>query len=107
MTAKNFDACFQKTLGHEGGWGSDPHDRGNWTSGKIGVGELKGTKYGIAAHVYRDLDIRNLSLAEAKAIYRRDYWKKMAGDQQPAGVDLAVWDLAVNSGVGRSKEIQK
>lgn len=103
--ADNFDRAFKFTLGHEGGWGNDPHDRGNWTSGVIGKGVLKGTKFGIAAHAYPHLDIKNLTVAEAKLIYRRDYWAKVAGERLPHGVDLCVWDMGVNAGTKRAVEI--
>lgn len=103
----NFDYIFKKLIGHEGGWGNDPRDRGNWTSGKIGVGVNKGTKYGIAAHVYPNLDIKNITLADAKEIYLRDYWAPVNGDKLPSGVDYSVFDIAVNSGVGRAKQFLK
>ena len=102
----NFDNCFTITVGQEGGYDRNPKDRGNWTSGKIGVGELKGTKYGIAAFVYPTVDIENLTVADAKAIYARDYWPKVAGDIQPIGVDLVAWDICVNSGAARSIKIE-
>ena len=44
-----FILSFDRVIGHEGLFQNDRDDRGNWTSGKIGVGELKGTKFGIAA----------------------------------------------------------
>ena len=102
----NFDNCFAITVGQEGGYDRNPKDRGNWTSGKIGVGELKGTKYGIAAFVYPNVDIENLTVADAKAIYAQDYWPKVAGDQQPIGVDLVAWDICVNSGAARAIKIE-
>lgn len=102
MAANNFDPCFAFTVGVEGGYGADSQDLGNWTGGRIGVGELKGTKYGVSAAAYPNLDIKNLSLADARAIYRRDYWNKVQGDQLPLGVDLVVFDGAVNSGPGES-----
>ena len=68
----NFDNAFDRVIGHEGGFTDDPLYRGNWTSGVCGVGECKGTKYGLAAMTYPILDIRNLTLNQAKDIYKRD-----------------------------------
>jgi lysozyme family protein len=107
MTAANWPACIDFTLQFEGGYDAHPSDRGNWTGGAVGKGELKGTKYGIAAHVYPQLDIKNLAREQAIAIYRRDYWPKVSGDAQPAGVDLIAWDICVNSGAGRALAIER
>jgi lysozyme family protein len=46
-------------------------------------------------------DIRALSREEARAIYRIRYWNAVAGDELPAGLDLAAFDYAVNSGPQR------
>ena len=97
-----FDLCFDRVVGHEGGLSLDRNDRGNWTSGKIGVGSLNGTKYGISAMAYPHLDIRNLTLQDAKDIYRRDYWNKCRCDDLPVAVDYLVFDAAVNHGNSRS-----
>jgi lysozyme family protein len=102
MTAANFDRSLKAVLAHEGGFTRSRHDRGNWTSGVIGQGELKGTKYGIAAHAFPHLDIKNLTIDEAGAIYRKKYWAICRCDELGAGLDFAVFDLAVNSGVGRA-----
>lgn len=100
-----FDISFDRVIGHEGGFGNIRSDRGNWTSGIIGVGELKGTKWGIAAHAYPTLDIRNLTRADAKAIYKRDYWDKVRGDELPIGLDFQVFDTAVNHGIKKAVEL--
>ena len=50
------------TLHHEGGLSLDRRDTGNWTGGKVGLGRLVGTKYGIAASAHPMLDIRGLTL---------------------------------------------
>lgn len=92
----NFDHAFERLIGHEGGLSLDPNDRGNWASGKIGVGELVGTKFGVSAMAYPHMDIRNLTLAEAKAIYRADYWGR--ADDLPDAVRFDFFDAAVNSG---------
>lgn len=99
----NFDAAFDRLIGHEGGFSDDPRDPGNWTGGQCGVGELKGTKYGIAANSYPDLDIKNLTLDQAKAIYHRDYWLKSGGDQLHPAIVYQLWDMAVNSGVVQAR----
>ena len=92
-----FEQAFERVIGHEGGLSLSPKDRGNWTTGRIGEGELKGTKYGIAAHAYPHLDIANLTLDDARAIYRRDYWNKVRADELgPLAFD--VFDAAVNHG---------
>jgi lysozyme family protein len=98
----NFSVCVAFTLRCEGGFSITPEDRGNWTSGEIGVGILKGTNFGLSAASYPHLELRGLSAAAAAAIYRRDYWQKINGDALPAGADLMVFDHAVNAGVGAS-----
>ncbi|WP_409563980.1 glycosyl hydrolase 108 family protein [Rhizobium leguminosarum] len=76
----NLPSCLIITLKFEGGYSNDPNDRGNWTGQNVGVGILKGTKNGIAAHAYPRLDIKNLTLDETKSIYERD-WKPILGDK--------------------------
>ena len=101
----NFDKAFEILIGHEGGYTKDPNDNGNWTGGAKGKGILKGTKYGIAANSYPNLDIINLTLAQAKDIYRRDYWNKVNADELPAKVRFQIFDMAVNAGVNRAVKI--
>ena len=98
----NFDTAFERLIGHEGGFSDNPNDPGNWTGGRPGVGKLLGTKYGIAANTYPDLDIKALTLDQAKAIYRRDWWDKIHADQLPGAVAFQLWDFAVNAGISRA-----
>ncbi len=84
----------------EGGFSDDPDDKGNWTGGEKGKGELRGTKFGISAAAYPDVDIAALKRDEAVFLYWRDYWEKIKGDQMPPLVAFVVFDAAVNQGVG-------
>jgi lysozyme family protein len=77
--ADTLQEALAQIFGHEGGFTQARTDRGNWTSGKIGVGYLKGTKFGVSAMSYPKLDIRNLTLDEAAAIYRRDFAARQDG----------------------------
>jgi lysozyme family protein len=42
---------------------------------------------------------------DAKAIYRARYWDAQRCDDLPAGVDYAMFDYGVNSGIGRSGKV--
>ena len=94
-----FSVAFEQTVGHEGGLSLDRADRGNWTTGRIGEGELRGTKYGVSAMSYPDLDIAGLSLATARSIFFRDFWLPMRGDDLPEPIAIEAFDAAVNHGV--------
>jgi len=98
----NFDRCFAFTLGAEGGYTDNAADPGNWTGGQVGRGELRGTKFGISAAAYPQLDIVTLTEDAAEAIYRRDYWTPLHGDELAAAVALVAFDSAVNAGVRRA-----
>ena len=97
-----FEESFKMLIGHEGGYSDDRNDPGNWTGGKVGVGELLGTKYGVAANSYPMENIEGLSLERAQQIYRRDYWDKIKADDLPKHIRFAIFDGAVNSGVGQA-----
>src|SRR5215469_6845310 len=101
-THDDFLRSFELLVGHEGGFTDDPRDTGNWTGGKVGAGQLKGTKYGISTASYPALDIKNLRLEEAQAIYEKDFWGAAGCPDLPPRLAFAVFDSAVNNGVVRA-----
>lgn len=94
---------FARLIGHEGSFSDDRRDPGNWTSGRVGIGELKGTKYGIAANTYGFLDIEHLTLEDAQAIYWTDWWLKIGAEQMPPAVAYQMWQFAVNAGMDTAR----
>lgn len=84
----NFDRAFAIVIGHEGGYVNHPSDPG---------GE---TKYGITKRSYPNLHIPSITLDDAKAIYRRDFWQKLRCGDMPWPIALSVFDAGVNSGPG-------
>ncbi len=94
----SFDAAFTRVVGLEGRYSAEPTDAGNWTSGHVNLGMLKGTMYGISAAQYPNLDIEHLTLDTAKGIYLRDYWDKLSCDKLPDQLALAVFEFGVNEG---------
>ena len=97
-----FTTCFALLIGEEGGYTADHADPGNWTGGKVGSGICAGTKYGLSAAAFPNLDIASVTLAQAQAIYRSLYWARIAGDQLPAPLALLAFDASVNNGVSRA-----
>lgn len=100
MATANWENCIELSRGNEGGFQCLRSDAGNWTGGKVGVGRLVGTNFGIAAASHPDVDIRALTWPQAKAIYHADYWAPIHGDTLAAGVDACVLDDCINSGAG-------
>ena len=97
-----FEKALAIVVGSEGGFTANPADPGNWTGGRTGVGLCRGTKYGVSAASFPEVDIARLTLADAAAIYRREYWGPVRGDDLPPPLALLVFDAAVNAGVGRA-----
>lgn len=92
----DFDLAIVKTLAREGGskYTETPGDTGG------------ATKYGISQRAYPQLNIKTLTEADAKAIYKRDYWDKIQGDSiTNQHIAESIFDFAVNSGVSTSIKI--
>lgn len=91
-----FQRAVEFVLSQEGLYCNDPNDPG---------GE---TKYGISKRSYPSLDIAMITLDQAVAIYRKDFWDKCKCEEMPYPVALAVFDAAVNQGVSASiRALQK
>lgn len=102
-----FSQAFAELIGNEGGFKKQYSDHMDWSGGKVGVGELRGTKYGISAGSYPDLDIENLTLDQAKAIYKRDFWDKFHGDDLRFDVGFQIFDADVNHGIGNGARMMQ
>jgi lysozyme family protein len=96
-----FDDALKIILRFEGGW--------NPTDG--GVGSMRGIlqttynkwreKNGLAIQsVYKIAD------SEVSSIYKTEYWDKINGDKLPWPLSLAVFNSAVNNGVGGAEYIK-
>ena len=97
-----FTVAFDRIIGHEGGFQDDRLDRGNWTGGRVGQGELKGTNFGLSAMTYPDEDIKGMSIDRAKEIYFSDWWKPLKMDKMPKAVTYQLFDAAINHGMHRA-----
>ena len=85
---KNFNEYLAVILKHEGGYSNDSRDLG---------GE---TKYGICKRSYPGLNIKELTIQDASAIYYNDYWLKLKIDNiKNEELKLHLFDMAVNAGI--------
>lgn len=82
----DFQRCLALLLTEEGGLVNNSRDPGGLT------------KYGISKRSYPELNIAALTRETAAAIYRRDYWTPLHGDELPADLTLVLFDCAVNQG---------
>jgi len=87
----DFESAFAFVISHEGEYVNHPQDPG---------GE---TKYGISKRQYPDLDIKNLTLRQAREIYYNDYWQIIKGNHiDNQEIAEQIFDFAVNAGVRRA-----
>ena len=63
------------------------------------------TKYGISKRSNPDLDIENLTLDDAIAIYKERYWDSSKADQLPKKLAESYFDMVVNAGKRRAVKI--
>lgn len=96
-----FLSCHEVTAKWEGGWSYHPQDPG------------KQTMFGVTQVVYdafrrregrQTRSVRKIARAEALDIYYTEYWSRAGCETLISGVDLAHYDAAVNSGVGRARK---
>lgn len=64
-------------------------DPGNWTGNRVGIGQLKGTKWGVAAGSHPTLDIAALTPEAASKIFELQYWPRSAAMACPPASIIA------------------
>ena len=91
-------------LASEGGYVNHPRDPGKATNMGITIATLRAWR----GTTVTNKDVRNLTQAEALAIYKAQYWDTVRADQLPLGLDYLTFDYGVNSGPARAiKDLQR
>lgn len=98
MSADNWPQCFALILKNEGGYVDNPADPGGATN----LGCTKATWEAYVGHEVTKDDIKALTPNDVMPLYKKNYWDRISGDLLPSGVDYAVFDFAINSGVSRA-----
>lgn len=94
-----FAICLPLVLKHEGGFVDHAKDPGGATN--KGITQKTYDSWRDRKGQFRR-SVRQIDNDEVAAIYRRDYWDAIKGDELPAGIDYCVFDFAVNSGIDRA-----
>jgi len=96
---ENYAQALKQVLKYEGGYVDHPKDPGGPTN--KGVTQAVYDSWRKSQNLPTQ-SVRSINDAEVASIYRNLYWDKIRGDDLPSGVDFAVFDYAVNSGVSRA-----
>lgn len=102
VPTSRFETCLAIVLGFEGGFSDDPRDPGGATNFGITRRTLAGWRGVTPWQNLPVAEVRALGRPEAERIYKALYWDRCNADQLPAGLDLALFDFAVNSGPPRA-----
>jgi len=94
----NFALCLKHLLTHEGGYVNHPSDPGGITN--LGVTARVWEEW--VGHPVDEKQMRALTPTLVAPLYKRKYWDACRADELVSGLDYAVFDVAVNSGVGRA-----
>jgi lysozyme family protein len=94
----NFDRCLELMLKHEGGFVNHPQDPGGITN--LGVTKRVWEEW--VGRPVSEKEMRKLTPLMVAPLYKRKYWDACRADELVFGLDYCVFDVAVNSGVGRA-----
>lgn len=101
MVSQNFLACFAETLSHEGLFSNHPLDPGGMTM--LGVTRKTWARWtGRKVSEVTEAEMRALTPEKVAPLYHQEYWLTVRGDDLPPGIDMMVFDIAVNSGPRRA-----
>jgi len=100
----NWDFSIKELLKSEGGYTNDPSDSGGPTNFGITIYDYR--KY-INANGQAN-DVKNMTVDQAKSIYKAKYWNALKCDDLESGVDYTCFDYGVLAGLGRPRaDLQK
>ena len=97
-----FEICVGFTFRQEGGYVDDPADPGGATN--MGITLATYREWSDDPHL-GDLQVKDMTLKIARAIYQSLYGNRLRADALPQGVYLSVFDMGVNAGIWRSAKL--
>lgn len=109
-----FDLCFERVIGEEGGFVNNPADPGGATKYGITIKTLRGHAKRLGLAKVDVETVRNLTLEQAKGIYRETYWPPVLdilgrinwmNAESFRWLAMALFDASVNMGPGTMRRL--
>lgn len=88
-----FDGAVEALISREGGYKASDGNSG------------APVNFGINQRANPDIDVKNLTKDQAKAIYKTRYWDAIGGDSLPPATAMVALDAAALQGVGVAKKL--
>ena len=95
---QNWEIALKHILKWEGGYVNHKDDPGGRTN--LGVTQRVWEEW--TGKPATEADMRGLTIEMVTPLYKKRFWDAIRGDDLPSGVDLCVFDCAVNAGTGRA-----
>jgi lysozyme family protein len=103
---QNFPYALHAVRRWEGGLSDHPSDPGGLTKWGISLRFLRAIGFDVNGDGVLDgHDIHALNESQVADLYRHRFWMVCECDNLPSGLDLAVFDSAVNQGPPRAKKL--
>jgi lysozyme family protein len=100
---ETYEEAISKVFEDEGGYSNDPGDSGGPTNWGITIAD--------ARHYWKadatEHDVRHMPKSVAEDIYKKHYAAPLHYDELPPGVDYAVLDYGINSGIYRAEKVYR
>ena len=93
-----FEQCLKTVLKSEGGLVNHPKDPGGLTN----LGVTRKTWEAWKGRGVTEAEMSGLTPADVAPLYLQRYWNASSANKLPVGLDLLVFDHAVNAGPGRA-----
>lgn len=100
---QTYNDAIAQVFKDEGGYSNTPGDHGGPTNWGI---TLQDARQYWKPNATAD-DVKNMPKAVASDIYQKHYAEAIGYDKLPAGVDYALLDYSVNSGIGRALAVYR
>lgn len=106
-TSALFNEIVAVTFQMEGGGAISllADDPGNWTGGAVGIGILRGTRWGISAAAFPQVDIAGMDEAHAAGIAWAHFWSPARCSWMPAPMAMVMFDAAFQHGGPRAVQM--